>query len=78
MYVMPNIFSESICPEIQVENGFTIGNICFNDARFPVGTKLRYTCESGFTISSPTTTCQADHTWSSTPLCIEGNVRKKQ
>ena len=70
-------FSEPICPALQVEHGYSRNVDCPSDSRCPVGNTLRYTCESGFTISSPSTTCQDDHTWSRTPLCIESNVTPK-
>jgi len=57
-----------------VKNGFANFDNCLSKCRCKVGETVQYTCATGFAISSPTTTCQADHTWSVMPSCIEGPV----
>ena len=64
--------SESVCPVIDVKHGLYNTGSCLSESRCQVGKTLEYTCESGFTVSSPTTTCLEDHTWSASPMCTKG------
>ena len=61
-----------MCPVVLVENGLSNSSNCVEQDKCSVGTTLQYTCGSGFSVSSPTTTCLADHTWSGKPACSKG------
>ena len=61
-----------MCPVVHVENGLSDFSNCVEQDKCFVGTPLQFTCASGYSVSSPTTTCRADHTWSGTPVCSKG------
>ena len=56
---------------LSVTNARVNTSECLTNDHCPVGTVLEYVCSEGYTISSPTTVCLSDHSWSHQPACIE-------
>ena len=75
MIVCITLTSVPVCPVQTIDKGQSNSSACFSSDKCPVGTTLQYSCTSGFLISSPTTKCLEDHTWSNTPACVKGDKR---
>jgi len=75
MKVYITLTSVPVCPVLIIDKGQSNYSACFSSDKCPVGTTLQYSCEPGFLISSPTTKCLEDHTWSNAPVCVKGDKR---
>ena len=64
--------SVPVCPVSTIDKSHSNSSGCFTSDKCPFGTILQYSCESGFILSSPTTKCLEDHTWSNAPKCERG------
>ena len=64
-----------VCPMPSIVNTRSNSSNCITSEKCPVGTTLQYSCESGFVLSSPTTKCLDDHTWTNAPTCVKGDKR---
>jgi len=56
---------------LSVTNARVNTSECLTNDRCPVGTLLEYVCSEGYIISSPTTACLDNSSWSHQPECIE-------
>jgi len=74
MYINDDILLVPLCPVTQVDNGLSDTSNCLTPDRCLVNTTIHYMCDAGYVVSSPTTTCMANHTWSPLLTCAKGTL----